>query len=265
MRDLSPPVGGFLHRWHPLTKLALLIASLVLAYGNLFPVAGASMLSLAVALGLLVLAFADSRHTGIETLRATLLALLPISISLFLIQGFFSPFGEEVIWQIGPLSLKREGLLFAASVASRLTLILVASVLFIRTTDPADLTLALTQIGVPREFAYVILSALQLLPRMRAKAQAITSAQQARGLRTEGNLWVRIRALVPLVGPLITSALNESQERALALEVRAFRAPGPKTAWRQLTDTPTQRIARWLLVVGALAIVIWLRLLAPRL
>ncbi len=107
---------------------------------------------------------------------------------------------------------------------------------------------------MPREIAYVILAALSLVPRMQARAQSISDAQQARGLRTEGNMLVRARALLPLLGPLITSALHETEERALALEARAFRAPGPKSQWRIVHDTATQRIVRWVLLAVGVAL-----------
>jgi len=79
---------------------------------------------------------------------------------------------------------------------------------------------------------------------MMARAQAIRAVQQARGLETGGNLIQRIRALFPLVAPLIFSALVDVEERSLALEVRGFSAPTRNTFLRELADTRPQRIAR---------------------
>lgn len=245
---------GWLHRLHPLTKMALSAAFILMAFANVWVWRGVARLPILLALVLLLLAFSDNRGTGWVVLKRAFLILLPLAISLFLVQGFFNPGGETVLFQIGPFSLKTEGILFGAAVLVRLMVVTLATMLFIVTTHPADLTLALTQIGVPREIAYVLLSALQLIPRMSARATAIMNAQRARGLPTEGNLWVRASALFPLLSPLITSALQETEERALALEVRAFRAPGSKTSWRQLDDSPAQRIARWLLLLTALAV-----------
>ncbi len=177
--------------------------------------------------------------------------MAPIFVSLALVQGLFYPGARTVIWQVGPLSFKREGLLFATLVGGRLLLVVGAFMVLLTTTHPADLTAALVQVGLPPEGAYLVLAAIQLLPRMQARAQAIMAAQQARGLALEGAPWQRARALLPLVGPLVLGALHEVDERAMALEARAFRAPRPKTSLRTLHDSPAQRLGRWLLVLAS--------------
>ena len=99
--------------------------------------------------------------------------------------------------------------------------------------------------------------------RWPARAQAIQAVQQARGLETQGNLLQRVRALFPLVAPLVFSALVDVEERSLALEVRGFSAPNPKTSLNELPDTPTQRAARWgmLLLAGLLFVAgLWWRI-----
>lgn len=255
--ESTTPQTGFLYRLHPLTKLALVVAAVLIGFAEVNTETAVSLVSWGGVVVLVVLAFLDSPRTAWLLVRTFLTIVLPILISLILVQGFFFPKAQDVIFSIGPLSLKSEGLYFAARIITRLSLVLMATLLLVRTTEPADFTLALTRIGIPREIAYVILSALQLIPRMQAKADSITNAQKARGLTTEGNIVIRLRALVPLIGPLITSALQETEERALALEVRAFRTKGPKTSWRVLHDTTLQRIMRWLLVLAALAIFLW--------
>ncbi len=251
------PGEGPLHRWHPLTKIALVAATFLGAFAGLGLVGGVPLFPWVLLVLLGTLAWLDGAPTGRQLLRLLLILLLPFALSLFLVQGFFYPDAQEILLRVGPFALKQEGLIFGARIFSRFVPVLAATLLFVLTTHPADLTHALTQVGVPYEIAYVILAALQLLPRMQARAQSILSAQQARGLRTEGSLWVRLRALVPLIGPLITSALHETEERALALEARAFRAPGPKSAWRQLHDSPAQRVARWTLLLAGVALFVW--------
>jgi energy-coupling factor transport system permease protein len=255
------PGEGVIHRWHPRTKLALALASFPVAFADVWLWHGVPLGPWVGVAFLLVLALMNGPATFRTLLRRAALLLGPILISIVLINGFFFPGAENVLLQIGPFDLRSEGLLFGAIVFSRLSLIAFATLLLVIATHPADLTQGLTQVGIPREVAYIILTALQLIPRMQARAESISSAQRARGLRTEGGLSVRARALLPLVGPLITSALQDTEERALALEARAFRAPGPKSFWRQLFDTPAQRVARWLLLLGSLALFIWARFL----
>ena len=257
------PGNGLLYRWHPLTKLTLVLTSCLLVFANLLPWKGIPLLPYLGILLLFILALLDSKVTFRLLIRRFMLLLLPLLLFLLLVQApvlFFSD-AQENLWQIGPFALEREALLFGAVLISRLALILQSILLLTLTTHPADLTHALTQIGIPRGITYIILAALQLMPRLQNKAQRILNAQQARGLRTEGNLMVRIRALLPLIGPLINSALQESEERALALEARAFRSPGPKTSWRQLHDSLPQRLARWAMVMGTITVLVWTRMM----
>ena len=250
-------MSGFLERLHPLTKLALLGASLLIAFADVPTNTPVSLATWGCTLILFLMVLLNGGKSTRPILRGFILALFPIPISLILVKGFFFPNADDVLLTIGIFQLKSEGLFFGAKIITRLALILMATLLLIHTTVPGDLALALTQIGIPREIAYIILSVIQLVPRMRAKADSITNAQRARGLATEGNVGVRVQALLPLIGPLITSALQETEERALALEVRAFRAPGPKTAWRQLHDSSAQRIARWLMLLAAIGVSAW--------
>ena len=69
--------------------------------------------------------------------------------------------------------------------------------------------------------AFVVLSAVQMVPRMQARAGSILEAQQARGLPLTGSLGRRVRALVPLIGPVILGSLIDVRERTFALEARA--------------------------------------------
>ena len=64
-----------------------------------------------------------------------------------------------------------------------------------------------------------------------------------------------MRAIVPLVGPLVVGALVDVEERAMALELRAYTAPGPKTSLRQLVDSAGQRVARLLMLLGTVALI----------
>ncbi len=89
-------------------------------------------------------------------------------------------------------------------------------------------------------------------PTWRRAASAgadVIEAQRARGLDTEGSWWRRARGVLPLVAPLVIGSLTEVEERALALEVRAFGAPGRRTILRPQPDSGGQRLARWALAV----------------
>lgn len=246
---------GPLHRLHPRSKGSLLLASLLLAFapwpqlpwGPLWPLLLTGLLG--------GLAWLGGRRLAAAWTRRLFLVLGPLLLSLLVVQGFFFPGAQEVLVALGPLELKLEGLRFAAVVGGRLLVVVGAALLFILSTHPADLSAALDEAGLPPELGYVLLSVLLLLPRLEAQGREILAAQEARGLLAFRVGWLgRLRALPPLLGPLVLTALEEAQTRAAVLEARAFRALGPRTSLRLLRDSPLERRVRRLLL-GACALV----------
>ena len=247
MQSIYSPGDSPLHRLHPLTKLAataLIVAAAYLLPGLLSP----------LALFLVVLLLAYIGGIMGSFLRPVLLGLLPIVVSLFVIQGILFPPPGATPLQLGPITLTREGLALAFLISTRLLTFTSAILLLLRTTHPADLVFALTERGMPRSIGYILLVTLQIAPDMISRATAIMEAQRSRGLETQGGLRP-VRALVPLVGPLVVGALVDVEERAMAIESRAYTAPGPKTSLRELVDTTSQRITRWLMLLGIVALI----------
>jgi hypothetical protein len=128
---------------------------------------------------------------------------------------------------------------------------------------PAPLAHYPDQRGAPKALTYIVLATLQIAPRFQAKANTILDAQRARGLETEGGLGRRIRALLPLVVPLVLGSIIDIEERAMSLEARAFSREGKKTSLLILPDSVIQKVARIALLfatAAAIAAGVWLRL-----
>ncbi len=101
---------------------------------------------------------------------------------------------------------------------------------FFLTTSPDHLGLALEQTRVPYEFAFAFTTAVRFVPVLAEEAQTIMDAQKARGLELEkGNILKRIRNYVPVLIPLIVSAIRRSLELAEAMESRAWGATEKRT------------------------------------
>lgn len=197
-----------------------------------------------------------------EFIQAAFRVALPFAISVFIVQGFFWPHGTPLV-TIGPVALKQEGLRFAVASIGRILIVLSSFLWFAFTTRPDILMIALAQRGVPASLAYMIVSTIQIVPRFQSRANAILDAQKARGLETGGNLLQRARAVIPLVMPLILSSLVDVEERALAIEARAFNHPGPKTSLVHIDEASWEPPARLgILVLAALlfAFGLWSRL-----
>jgi energy-coupling factor transport system permease protein len=119
-------------------------------------------------------------------------------------------------------------------VATALTLRFVVLVesfsVFFLTTSPDHLGLALEQTHVPYEFVFAFTTAVRFVPVLADEAQTIMDAQKARGLELErGNFLKRIRNYIPILIPLIVSAIRRSLELAEAMESRAWGATKNRT------------------------------------
>jgi len=240
--------SSWLHRRHPLTKLLgilfVVIAAFLLPPKVSLPAWAVVLVGIAVSAGL---AGAVLRSLRIPSL---------LVLSIVVVNALFFPGGHDVVLAIGPLSATREGLTFGLVSAGRLLVVFVAFVLFLFTTLADDLLEALVARGVSHRIAFVVLTAVQLIPRMQHRATGILAAQQARGLSVGGSPGRRIRALVPLVGPVLLGSLVDVRERTLALEARGFGAQPGRTAYRVVPDSGLDRLLRMALVVGIVGVVV---------
>jgi energy-coupling factor transport system permease protein len=221
-----------LHQAHPFTGIVLAGTVVVLAFALPAPQGPAA---LAVALAALAL---------LAGLPRVLLAALGFSLPFWFFLGV-------IHGVIGDVPLR------ALTVGAQITAMLIAFLLVLATVHPARLVDALLQRGVPFSLAYLLSATLQAVPRLRRQAADVVDAQRCRGLRVQGSVWRRVRAIVPLAIPLVLGALGEVDERAMALDARGAAAPAHRTPLEPPPDSISQRIARWLLAAGAAAVIVW--------
>lgn len=238
---------SFFHQLNPLTKLTLIFGLILPAF--LVPYYWTPHLLLL----LIVFPLAFLGKVQREYFTAAARLILPAAGFLFIMQALFIPGGETVLAKVWFLTLTQESLSYAFANAVRIFVMVSSFTLFMLTTHPSELMSDLTQRGLPGQFAYVIIATLQIIPQMQAKANTIIAAQRSRGLDTESSFMRRIRALVPLVGPLVFGSLVEVEERAIAIEARGFTSRRKKTSLREILDSPLDKGLRWLLLAVMLA------------
>jgi energy-coupling factor transport system permease protein len=118
----------------------------------------------------------------------------------------------------------------ATSMTLRFVVLVESFSVFFLTTSPDHLGLALEESRVPYEFAFAFTTAVRFVPVLAEEAQTIMDAQKARGLELEkGSLLKRIRNYIPVLIPLIVSAIRRSLELAEAMESRAWGAVKRRT------------------------------------
>ena len=187
----------------------------------------------AVGLGLLLTAFLMV-FSGVK-IRLLLKSVKPLIfvlvftclINLFLTRGSGAPL---VDWSF--IKIYKEGIRNAVAMLIRLlSLVLGTSVLISFTTSPLELTDALEsllsplkKIKVPvHEFAMMMSIALRFIPTLIEETNKIISAQKARCADFDsGNIFKKLKAMVPILIPLFVSAVRRAEELADAMECRCY-------------------------------------------
>ena len=119
---------------------------------------------------------------------------------------------------------------YASAMTLRFVVLVESFSVFFLTTSPDHLGLALEQSRIPYEFCFAFTTAVRFVPVLAEEAQTIMDAQKARGLELEkGNFLKRIRNYIPILIPLIISAIRRSLELAEAMESRAWGAIKKRT------------------------------------
>lgn len=95
--------------------------------------------------------------------------------------------------------------------------------LFFQTVSPDDISQALVKFRFPYSFAWAISTAYRFIPTLAKETSIIIDAQKSRGLQIDrGNLFKRIRNMIPLLIPIFASALRRSWQLAEAIESRGW-------------------------------------------
>ena len=177
-------------------------------------------------------------------LRAIVRGLKPVLVIVILtaLLNMFFTQGTPVV-KLGALTITREGLIRAAFMVLRITMLIAGTFLLTYTTSPIALTDGmeilfgpLKKIRVPvHEMAMMMSMALRFIPTLIEETDKIMSAQKARGADFDtGSLIQRAKALLPLLVPLFVSAFRRADELATAMESRCYHGDEGRTRMKQL-------------------------------
>lgn len=250
MKSISLYVNtdSLVHRIDPLTKLIYTLSFMCIPFILPYQLVALSCLFSTI----LVLLVAKVIKQVIPIVSFSFLLIFTI----FLIQGLFYPGNTVPAFTVLGTIFYHEGLDYALGLALRFINLLCCSSIIILATKPSDLIECLVRRGFSSKFGYVMSSVLQIIPQMSATTQTILDAQRSRGMETEGNLLTRIKAYIPLLGPLVMNSLIETNERSMALEIRAFNSKQKKTFLYEEKNSASMLILRstiFLILIGAIA------------
>ncbi len=180
-----------------------------------------------------------------------IIMLFTVALNLFL-----TPLGN-VIWSWKFLKITDQGLILALKMAVRLVLLILGSSLLTLTTSPIVLTGGIerllspfSRLGLPaHEIAMMMSIALRFIPTLMEETDKIIKAQTSRGASfDEGNIFRRVKAMIPVLVPLFVSAFRRADELAVAMECRCYNGGNKRTSLRRFAFT---RVDLWAAVAAA--------------
>ena len=132
---------------------------------------------------------------------------------------------------------------FSIFLCARLFLLVVGSSLLTLTTTPVSLTDGVESLLSPLKlikfpvhvFARIMSIALSFIPVFTEETARIMNAQKARGADFEsGSLIKRVKAVVPVLIPLLISAFRRAEELGDAMEARCYSGSNVRTKYKKL-------------------------------
>ncbi len=119
----------------------------------------------------------------------------------------------------------------SAIYAIRFIAIVVSTSLFFITASPDELEQVMKTFRLPRDVVFAFVTAVRFIPVMMLDTLQIMDAQKSRGLELEkGNLFQRVRNMIPVLIPLVVNSVIRSGELAEAMESRAYGAVAKPTS-----------------------------------
>jgi energy-coupling factor transport system permease protein len=224
---LFAPGSGLLHRLDPRPKIAFAASfTLYLALESRPAV-------LLIALGLvhaLALPSRATRHRVVPLWKA----LSPLLLVLLLF-GSVRWRPDSPLLAIGPLAITAASIWQTSGMAARIVGISLAISLALWTTEPGDAIAGLTRLGIPFAVGFPAIMVLQHIVTFHRQFLQILEAQQSRGLTfSRWNPYQVARAYIPVLVPLLITALRSVDTLALAPQSRGFVPGGPRTSRRIL-------------------------------
>lgn len=222
------PITSSIHRLNPCLKLLIFIGFIITVFWGVSNFYGFGVLLLLLLLTIII------SKVPIKSVLSSLKAIIFLVIFTAIINLFFGARKGETdpLWiNFWIIKISRGVIIDAAFLALRLVIIALASGMLTLTTSPIELTdgleillYPLKLIKIPVHTLALIMSiALRFIPTLSEKTHTIMSAQKARGSKLDsGNFLNKIKALVPVLIPLLIGSFNIADQLGDAMDARCY-------------------------------------------
>lgn len=229
--------NSILHRVDPRLKLVLLLGFIVFIFvsGNAYALG---------LMGLLTVTLVLLSKVPIRLFLKSIKAILIVIILTSILNALYVDSGR-VVAEFWVIKITTGGIKRAIFMSSRILILILASSLLTYTTTPTALTDAIERLLKPLRFiglgeavhimAMMITIALRFIPTLIEETDKIMSAQKARGADMDsGSLIHRVKALIPILIPLLISSVRRAFDLADAMECRCYTGGKGRKRMKQL-------------------------------
>ena len=230
------PANSVIHKMDPRFKILVAITFIVATFLCRSAISFLALLCIGIALILI-------SRIPLRTIVRSIAPLLFIIGFTVVINIFFGT-GEKLLLEVWGIRIYAEGIWRALFMFLRIFVLITATSVFLTyTTTPMDLTDALESLLSPLKvfhvpvhvFAMMMSITLRFIPTLTEETEKIMNAQKARGADFEtGSLVKRVKAIIPVLIPLLVSSFRRADELGDAMDARCYSGSSVRTKYKKL-------------------------------
>ncbi len=247
--------GSFFTRIDALSKLIWVVFVIVVTFQL------QSNLSRGIMLGLLIVITIILARVPFKSVWQAAPIILIMGALLFVVNLFTTPSTSTIV--VAGIPFGQQGFERGLEFFLRITIMVLASFIFIWTTDIRDLMTGLVRIGMPYRYAFAIFLALRFLPIVQQEVDAVKAAHAIRGRASNSPIRHRIRLWQRYMFTVIVNSLRKAESTALAIDSRGFGAYPTRTYTKNFRWTATGAMLILFFIAFAAWLILWERNLLP--
>ena len=240
------PFESLIHRLDPRTKLVLTVCMIIFIFcaTNFISL----IFTVVVVLTILILS-----KIPFKMYLKNLKFILPIIILTTVLNLFYIKDGN-VLLEFWIIKITNYGIERSLFMSIRVIFLILISSVLTYTTSPNDITDGLESLFSPLKFiglgsvvhtlTMMMTIALRFIPTLIEETVKIMNAQKARGADFEnGGLTQKVKAVIPILIPLLISSVRRAYDLAEAMESRCYNGGEGRTRLKQLKFAKSDVIA----------------------
>ena len=235
------PSNSFVHKLDPRIKIIILLLLMVFVF------CAQNFISLIFLFFIIFFAMVFTK-VPLGLYFKNLKLILPILLFTMVINLFYTGDGT-VLFEWWKLKITTGGISWSLFLSLRVIMLIFVSLILTYTTTPNDLTDAIERLlsplkwiglgGIIHTMVMMMTIAMRFIPTLVEEAEKIMNAQKARGVNfVEGNLFEKIKAIIPILIPLIISSIRRAYDLAEAMESRCYNGGRGKTRMKIMKILP---------------------------